>query len=189
MAWLNTDIWHKCYIHVQVWELSVKKGKKKPKTCGFKSSKLTFRFIFLLACVSSSTVLYIIYYLTFQQFFLISRSKRDKVFGINVIQCTCIQVWELSPLRHHYIFIRTLTKASNCCSTTSQTILDLSPLVGEPPFTTFYREKNIQISFRHDIMHVQMILECGMGVYIFWLGVVKLSVWVFAIWNLFTHSV
>lgn len=86
-----------------------------------------------------------------------------KVFGINVIQCTCIQVWELSPLLHHYIFIRTLTKASNCCSTTSQTILDLSPLVGDPPFTTFYREKNIQISFRHDIMHVQIILECGMG--------------------------
>lgn len=56
-----------------------KKVKKKPKTCGFKSSKLTFRFIFLLACVSSSTVLYIIYYLTFQQFFLISRSKRDKL--------------------------------------------------------------------------------------------------------------
>lgn len=56
-----------------------KKVKKKTKTCGFKSSKLTFRFIFLLACVSSSTVLYIIYYLTFQQFFLISRSKRDKL--------------------------------------------------------------------------------------------------------------
>lgn len=36
-------------------------------------------FFFLLACVSSSTVLYIIYYLTFQQFFLISRSKRDKL--------------------------------------------------------------------------------------------------------------
>lgn len=165
----------------------VKKKNQKPVDSNHQSSHLGF--FFLLACVSSSTVLYIIYYLTFQQFFLISRSKRDKVFGINVIQCTCIQVWELSPLLHHYIFIRTLTKASNCCSTTSQTILDLSPLVGEPPFTTLYREKNIQISFRHEIMHVQIILECGMGVYIFWLGVVKLSVWVFAIWNLFTHSV
>lgn len=140
-----------------------KKVKKtqKPVDSNHQSSHLGV--FFLLACISSSTVLYIIYYLTFQQFFLISRSKRDKVFGINVIQCTCIQVWELSPLLHHYIFNRTLTKASNCCSTTSQTILDLSPLVGEPPFTTFYREKNIQISFRHDIMHVQIILECGMG--------------------------
>lgn len=117
-----------------------KKVKKpqKPVDSNHQSSHLGF--FFLLACISSSTVLYIIYYLTFQQFFLISRSKRDKVFGINVIQCTCIQVWELSPLLHHYIFNRTLTKASNCCSTTSQTILDLSPLVGEPPFTTLYRE-------------------------------------------------
>lgn len=69
-----------------------KKVKKtqKPVDSNHQSSHLGF--FFLLACISSSTVLYIIYYLTFQQFFLISRSKRDKVFGINVIQCTCIQV-------------------------------------------------------------------------------------------------
>lgn len=142
-------------------------------------------FFFLLACVSSSTVLYIIYYLTFQQFFLISRSKRDKLQELKflALMLYSVHVYKYESYLPYYttiqcIFIRTLTKASNCCSTTSQTILDLSPLVGEPPFTTFYREKNIQISFRHDIMHVQIILECGMGVYIFWLGVVKVSVWV-----------
>lgn len=125
------------------------------------------------------------YYLTFQQFFLISRSKRDKLQELKFLALMLYSVhvykYESYLPYHTTIFNRTLTKASNCCSTTSQTILDLSPLVGEPPFTTFYREKNIQISFRHDIMHVQIILECGMGVYIFWLGVVKLSVWVFAI--------
>lgn len=173
-----------------------KKVKKKPKTCGFKSSKLTFRFFFptCMRFELNRFVHNILFnFSTIFSYFTVQKRQTSgiKVFGINVIQCTCIQVWELSPLPHHYIFIRTLTKASNCCSTTSQTILDLSPLVGEPPFTTFYREKYIQISFRHDIMHVQIILECGMGVYIFWLGVVKVSVWVpvFAIWNLFTHSV
>lgn len=139
-------------------------------------------FFFLLACVSGSTVLYIIYYLTFQQFFLISRSKRDKLQELKflALMLYSVRVYKYESYLPYdtTIFNRTLTKASNCCSTTSQTILDLSPLVGEPPFTTFYREKNIQISFRHDIMHVQIILECGMGVYIFWLGVVKLSVWV-----------
>lgn len=124
-------------------------------------------FFFLLACVSSSTVLYIIYYLTFQQFFLISRSKRDKLQELKFLALMLYSVhvykYESYLPYHTTIFIRTLTKASNCCSTTSQTILDLSPLVGDPPFTTFYREKNIQISFRHDIMHVQIILECGMG--------------------------
>lgn len=56
-----------------------KKVKKtqKPVDSNHQSSHLGF--FFLLACVSSSTVLYIIYYLTFQQFFLISRSKRDKL--------------------------------------------------------------------------------------------------------------
>lgn len=144
-----------------------KKVKKTPKTCGFKSSKLTFRFIFLLACVSSSTVLYIIYYLTFQQFFLISRSKRDKLQELKflALMLYSVRVYKYESYLPYdtTIFNGTLTKASNCCSTTSQTILDLSPLVGEPPFTTFYREKNIQISFRHDIMHVQIIWECGMG--------------------------
>lgn len=124
-------------------------------------------FFFLLACVSSSTVLYIIYYLTFQQFFLISRSKRDKLQELKflALMLYSVRVYKYESYLPYdtTIFNRTLTKASNCCSTTSQTILDLSPLVGEPPFTTFYREKNIQISFRHDIMHVQIILECGMG--------------------------
>lgn len=121
-----------------------KKVKKKPKTCGFKSSKLTFRFIFLLACVSSSTVLYIIYHLTFQQFFLISRSKRDKLqelkFLALMLYSVCVYKYESYLPYDTTKFNRTLTKASNCCSTTSQTILDLSPLVGEPPFTTLYRE-------------------------------------------------
>lgn len=145
MAWLNTDIWHKCYIHVQVWELSVKKGKKNPKTCGFKSSKLTFRFFFptCMRFELNRFVHNILFnFSTIFPYFTVQKRQTSgiKVFGINVIQCTCIQVWELSPLPHHYIFIRTLTKASNCCSTTSQTILDLSPLVGDPPFTTLYRE-------------------------------------------------
>lgn len=72
----------------------VKKQQQKPVDSNHQSSHLGF--FFLLACVSSSTVLYIIYYLTFQQFFLISRSKRDKVFGINVIQCTCMRVISLT---------------------------------------------------------------------------------------------
>lgn len=55
----------------------VKKKPQKPVDSNHQSSHLGF--FFLLACVSSSTVLYIIYYLTFQQFFLISRSKRDKL--------------------------------------------------------------------------------------------------------------
>lgn len=55
----------------------VKKKDQKPVDSNHQSSHLGF--FSLLACVSSSTVLYIIYYLTFQQFFLISRSKRDKL--------------------------------------------------------------------------------------------------------------
>lgn len=104
-------------------------------------------FFFLLACVSSSTVLYIIYHLTFQQFFLISRSKRDKLQELKflALMLYSVHVYKYESYLPYNttiqcIFIRTLTKASNCCSTTSQTILDLSPLVGDPPFTTLYRE-------------------------------------------------
>lgn len=170
----------------------VKKKHQKPVDSNHQSSHFRFFFLTCMRFELNRFVHNILFnFSTIFPYFTVQKRQTSgiKVFGINVIQCTCIQVWELSPLLHYYIFNRTLTKASNCCSTTSQTILDLSPLVGEPPFTTLYREKNIQISFRHDIMHVQIILECGMGVYIFWLGVVKLSVWVFAIWNLFTHSV
>lgn len=117
-----------------------KKVKKTPKTCGFKSSKLTFRVFFPIACVSSSTVLYIIYYLTFQQFFLISRSKRDKLQELTFLALMLYSVHVYKYESYLPYYTRTLTKASNCCSTTSQTILDLSPLVGEPPFTTLYRE-------------------------------------------------
>lgn len=141
MAWLNTDIWHKCYIHVQVWELSVKKGKKKtqkPVDSNHQSSHLGF--FPLLACILSSTVLYIIYYLTFQQFFLISRSKRDKLQELKFLALMLYSVHVYKYESYLPYYTRTLTKASNCCSTTSQTILDLSPLVGEPPFTTLYRE-------------------------------------------------
>lgn len=53
------------------------KKNQKPVDSNHQSSHLGF--FFLLACISSSTVLYIIYHLTFQQFFLISRSKRDKL--------------------------------------------------------------------------------------------------------------
>lgn len=145
MAWLNTDIWHKCYIHVQVWELSVKKGKKKTKNLWIQIIKAhILGFFSLLACISSSTFLYIIYYLTFQQFFLISRSKRDKLQELKflALMLYSVHVYKYESYLPYdtTIFNRTLTKASNCCSTTSQTILDLSPLVGEPPFTTLYRE-------------------------------------------------
>lgn len=56
-----------------------KKVKKNPKPVDSNHQSSHLGFFFLLACISSSTVLYIIYYLTFQQFFLISRSKRDKL--------------------------------------------------------------------------------------------------------------
>lgn len=123
-----------------------KKVKKpqKPVDSNHQSSHLGF--FFLLACISSSTVLYIIhvYHLTFQQFFLISRSKRDKLQELTflALMLYSVRVYKYESYLPYdtTIFNRTLTKASNCCSTTSQTILDLSPLVGEPPFTTLYRE-------------------------------------------------